>query len=316
MSRRSVFYPKGKERSIKIINALIGLLFLVTIAAMPPALPLDSDSDVGSVITEESFFSGKWIPKNDTPEQGGFGEAVVGTGKEIYIARCYDINDNPAFWRYDSNKNKWDNMTTSGFEKGAFRNGAALAWDHDNHIYALLGGRYKAEDNDYCLFYRYATSNNSWKNLTDTLTGDVRHGQGAGDAITWANGYSYVIMGNRIRKSVFARYNCRDKSWELLSLPRSWKNKTDGGASLVWTGGKYLYALQGETNENNGSKNNNFSRYDIDSNTWEDMANISEGSCGVGDGGSLLWIGKGMYEYANYIFALGGRLCIPRRPRR
>ena len=36
------------------------------------------------------------------------------------------------------------------------------------------------------------------------------------------------------------------------------------------------------------------------------MADIPEGSCGAGDGGSLLWIENWVEEYANYIFALGG----------
>ena len=50
MPSRDVFYPKGKEPSIKIITALIGLLFLVAIAAMPSALSLDSGSNGCAVI--------------------------------------------------------------------------------------------------------------------------------------------------------------------------------------------------------------------------------------------------------------------------
>ena len=51
MPRKGVFYPKGKGQSIKvIITALIGLLFLVAIAAMPSVLSLDSGSNGCAVI--------------------------------------------------------------------------------------------------------------------------------------------------------------------------------------------------------------------------------------------------------------------------
>jgi hypothetical protein len=186
-------------------------------------------------------------------------------------------------------------------EAGAFRNGAALVWDHGDYIYALLGGRYS--DSNRTLFYRYCISNNTWLRLTDTP-----HAQGAGDAITWANGAIYAMIGSRKHKTVLARYNCSNSSWAVLSLPNNWENETGDGASLVWTGGIYLYALQGEIGEDENQPITNFSRYNItngSSGTWEDMHPIPEIE-GVGDGASLLWIGNWMAEYANYIFALGG----------
>lgn len=96
--------------------------------------------------------AGEWIEKADTPEAGGYGEAVVGIGNSVYIVRCYNVNDNPAFWRYDSVNDSWDSMNTSGLEKGAFRNGAALAYDRNDYLYALLGGR--NSDTNRRLFYR------------------------------------------------------------------------------------------------------------------------------------------------------------------
>ena len=46
--------------------------------------------------------AGEWIEKADTPAAGGYGEAVIGTENNVYIVRCYNVNDNPSFWRYDS----------------------------------------------------------------------------------------------------------------------------------------------------------------------------------------------------------------------
>ncbi len=119
----------------KIVTVLAGLLFLLATATMAPALPLDNSSS--SYATEHSF-AGNWIEKADTPASGGYGEALVGTEKTIYIARCYNVNSNPTFWGYDSETDSWYSRDTSGLPKGAFRNGAALAWDSDDYyIYAL-----------------------------------------------------------------------------------------------------------------------------------------------------------------------------------
>ncbi|MCD6456119.1 MAG: hypothetical protein J7K81_04955, partial [Methanophagales archaeon] len=290
---------------LKITTVLAGLLFLLATTAMAAALPLDSSSSGYAVTEANPSLLGEWIKKAPTPKAGGYGEAMVGTGKEIYIARCYNINDNPAFWRYDPENNSWDSMDTFGLESGAFRNGAALAWDSYDYIYTLLGARYPPEDVNRCLFYRYCISNNSWEQLADTP-----HAQGAGDAIAWSgyDGYIYAMMGSRSHKNgtQFARYNCSSNLWENLTMPENWKNKTDDGASLVWTGREYVYALQGEIGERKPHKPiTNFSRYDLSTGRWVDMRPINE-SEGVGDGGSLLWIGNWLSEYRDYIFALGG----------
>ena len=270
---------------------------------MAPALPLDSGSS-GYAVTEASpSLAGEWIEKANTPAAGGYGEAMVGTGKKIYIARCYNINSDPAFWSYYSENDSWYSMDTSGLPKGAFRNGAALAWDNEDYIYALLGARYKAEDDNRSLFYRYSITNDSWERVADTP-----HAQGAGDAITWSgyDGYIYAIMGNKDRKSVLACYNISNGSWNELPFNPNWTS-TDDGASLVGTGGEYLYALQGEVKEE--KPNNNSSRYHIPTKRWEDMSPIPENE-GVGDGASLLWIGSWLSEYNDYIFALGGGSCL------
>ena len=86
----------------------------------------------------------------------------------------------------------------------------------------------------------------------------------------------------------------------------NWTNVTDDGASLAWTGGEYLYALQGEVDEDKHQPNTNFSRYNIQSGKWEGRKSLEQEEEGIGDGGSLLWIGNWISKYNNYIFALGG----------
>ena len=299
---------KGDQRELgwglKIVTVLVSLLFFLVTAAMAPALPLDSGSS-GYAVTEASpSLAGEWIEKANTTKAGALGGAVVGTGDYIYIAWCRYSTKQPEFWCYGPIENKWNySMNNSSLPKGAFRNGAALAWDHNDYIYALLGGRYPPKDIDRALFYRYAISDNIWKQLNDTPCA-----QGAGDAITWSgyDNFVYAIIGDRKKGSEFARYNCSSDSWENLALNSNWSNVTDDGASLVWTGGEYLYALQGEVDEDKHQPNTNFSRYNIQSEKWEDRKSLEQEEEGIGDGGSLLWIGNWIPKYNNYIFALGG----------
>ena len=303
--KRGRFYSWERGRHIKVITPLISLLFLVAIAAIPPAMPLDSGSG-GGVITEANpSLAGKWINKTDTPFKGGRGEAVVGTDDYIYVARCWDKRSASHFYRYNPDNDSWAEIT--GLQKGTFRTGTALAWDNGNYIYALLGARYFYKINSHYypenryLFYRYNISSDTWD--PPLTLNNTPYPQGAGDAIRWCNydnkNYIYAMMGKStpshggIHYGYLARYYPDSDKWESLTFNPNW-TCTDDGSSLVWTGGKYLYALQGEVDEKNGNNNNNFSRYDIDNDKWEDMANIPEGSCGVGDGASLLWVGGGI----------------------
>jgi hypothetical protein len=105
---------------------------------------------------------------------------------------------------------------------------------------------------------------------------------------------------------VFAYYNVSDGSWNELPFNPNWTS-TDDGASLVWAGGKYLYALRGEWQE--GNPNQDFACYHIPTKSWVDLSPIPE-SEGVGDGASLLWIGSWLSKYNDYIFALGGGSCL------
>jgi len=282
-----------------ILKIVIGLLFLV-VATSGLAIG-DCDRDAATY----PDMAGDWIRKADAPTAGGYGEAVVSTASNIYIAQCRNNRSDPVFWRYCPETGDWDLMNTSGLFTGAFRNGAAMAWDYGDYIYALFGGKYG--DKNRTLFYRYNISGDDWERLADTP-----NGQGAGDAITWSeyDGHVYAMIGSNARKTVFARYS--HDSWETLAFNPNW-TFTDDGASLVWAGGEYLYALRGEYEET--VPNGDFARYHILAGIWEDMTDLPEGDGGgngsgdgngVGDGASLLWIGSWLDGYSDCIFAIGG----------
>ena len=242
--------------------------------------------------------SGEWTERADTTEVGGYGEAVVGTGSYIYIAKTLYATSTPQFWRYDPTANSWTDMSVAGLPTGAFRSGTALAWDNSDYIYALAGARYS--DSNRRLFFRYSISGDSWTQMADTPGP-----QGAGDAITWSghDGYVYALIGSGVHGTTFARYNPASNNWEARTSPPA---GVEDGASLVWTGGDYLYALRGEYLETTPVQD--FWRYDIVSDSWTTMTPIPENG-GVSDGGSLLWVGNWLPAHADYIYALGGGDC-------
>lgn len=235
--------------------------------------------------------SNGWIERAPTPKQGGYGEAVIGTADAVYIIRAYSTG-NAYFWKYDLNNDCWEEILT--WDEPFLprpKTGTSMAWDYNNYLYVMFGGAYRDEDRRY--FYRYNIKNGSWERLPDTP-----FSQGAGDAITYCayDNKIYAIMGNKDKGSVFASFSIENQTWEIL--PFIW-NSTDDGCSLVWTGGKYLYALRGEYMEI--IPNGEFARYNIITKEWEYMEEIPEKD-GVGDGASLLWTA----DYKNCIFALGG----------
>ena len=238
--------------------------------------------------------NGSWVWVRDTVT-GAWGEAVVGTGDAIYVAR------KTSFYRYTPADNSWTALATpSNPDSGdAFKTGTALAWDFSGYIYALYGA---ATVDSRRWFYRYSISGNSWQALADTPAD-----QGEGDAITFNGTYIYATIGGEQRSTYFVRYDPSTNSWS--DEPADPPAGMGDGASLVWTGGDFLYALRGEFDETTALYD--FWRYSLTDDVWAAMADIPAdphdgGIGGVGDGGSLLYVGHWLSTYTDYIYALSG----------
>jgi len=241
-----------------------------------------------------------WVLVRDTVT-GTYGEAVLGTGTAIYIAR------GTSFYRYTPSDNSFVELAAPPKPDGsAFKTGTALAWDFDDYIYALCGA---ATDDSRRWFYRYSISSDSWEILANTTVD-----QGEGNAITYVNTDNcvYATIGGEQRPTYFMRYDPSTNSWS--DTPADPPAGMGDGASLVWTGDEYLYALQGEFLESEALYD--FWRYSLTDNSWTAMSDIpalphSEGSGGVGDGGSLLYVGHWLPSHTDYIYALSGNQAHP-----
>ena len=290
---------------IRYLTALILILLIIEALFLATASYDDNWHHQSSY--EEMKTS--WTYVTDSPDEGGYGECVASDGKYIYILKQYNALKSPYFWRYDPSRNRWADLS-SNLPNVDFKNGLSMAYDYYGNFYVLLGSAY-GDGSNRVYFYKYNISTDTWTRLADTP-----HVQGAGDAIVYS-GYDdklYAFMGRAHYTgtytppdhtySIFARYDPGTNTWEQLKFP-PWPG-TDDGCSLAWTGGRYIYALAGEFEET--KPNTNFSRYDIVTNTLEKMANIPAPD-GVGDGGSLLWIGYYDSSYDDVIFALGGNGC-------
>ncbi|MCS7131495.1 MAG: DNRLRE domain-containing protein, partial [Hadesarchaea archaeon] len=292
--------PAGENRTATLSvtipeNAAMGVVNVMTVTATSPNITASENAYAAT--------PGVWTIASYSPRILDYAVAVVGAGENIYIANSDTaVPTTNLFMRYNTSTGEWSYLSTP---PEAFKNGTCLAWDNGNYIYALLGGSYEdINDKARHFFYRYSISTNTWTKLENTPDAG---GQGAGDAITWVPGsalgvddnYIYAIVGSHIHGTSFWRYSIRNNAWESVPFHPGW-TYTDDGASLVWAGGEYLYALAGEYLE--ASPRQDFARFRLTDNTWENLMSIPEPG-GIGDGASLLWAGG---NFANYIYALGG----------
>jgi predicted secreted protein with PEFG-CTERM motif len=236
---------------------------------------------------------------------GDYGEAVVGTGAALYIAR------GTQFYRYLPDDNSWIELASPPDPDAddTFKTGTALAWDSGNYIYALYGA---ATGDVRRWFYRYSISGNSWEALANSTVD-----QGEGDAIAWVGVENcvYATIGGEQRSTHFMRYDPSTNSWS--DSPADPLAGMGDGASLVWTGDNYVYALRGEFLED--APLYDFWRYSLTDNVWTAMADIpadpfGDGIGGVGDGGSLLYVGFWLSGQTNYVYALSGNQAMPENP--
>ncbi len=289
--------PKGTVMK-KPLHENFGLVVTLIFGVILLSAPVWGWDDLGEYKYDDSGWNasrGTWFDMANAPNVGAYGEALIGTGDHIYVIRCATATSTPYHWRYNPSSDTWSTMSISGLSNGVFRNGSAMAWDQADDIFVLAGARYS--DNSRQEYYSYSISGDSWTTETDTP-----FDQGAGDAMVWSpyDNYVYALIGSSAHGTGFARYNPSNGNWSILNPPPA---GIDDGCSLAWTGSHYLFAIRGEYYES--SPLTDFWRYDIDTGAWITRSNIPDAG-GVGDGGSMIWIGDFIPDQSNYLYALSG----------
>jgi len=243
--------------------------------------------------------AGSWVWVRNTVT-GTYGEAVVGTGGALYIAR------GTGFYRYTPSNDSFIELASPPKpDRDAFKTGTALAWDFGDYIYALYGAA-AGESRRY--FYRYSISQNVWERLADTP-----YDQGEGNAMTYVGRVGvYATVGGEQRPTFLLFYDPSTNSWGP-QFPAPLPGMGDG-ASMVWTGSDCLYILRGEYLEEEPLYD--FWSYNITSHALTSLADIPAyphdgGVGGVGDGGSLLYVGFWLPNQTDYIYALSGNQAYP-----
>lgn len=326
---RSEPLPRSQKRLLlAVILCVLGLGALGIMAAIMGENPAEQEGQSGAVVPPQDscpaaqLIAGWQVVQHAQPVFSlayDYGVAVTGVGNSIYVANSNKNGTSNRLIRYSTTSGTWD--TVGGSPPQHFKNGTAMTSDGVRYLYVLFGASYEdVERGGRRFFYRFDTVTLDWTRLQDTP-----RTQGPGDAVAYVRGgttssegdYVYAILGSNKRSgSGFYRYDLRSNTW---SSPLAFRwDSTDDGASLVWAGGTYLYALRGEWQETTPCYD--FARYDLRTGTWQARApipawpysdGIRMGSGGVGDGGSLVWLGWLGEQYADYLLALNGNQADP-----
>ena len=158
--------------------------------------------------------------------------------------------------------------------------GGALEHTGGNSLYALMGDGTRT-------FKRYDRSNDSWTNIItipwyfywNSASGDMTYA-GGNDIYTFFSGYYWI--------NPFYRHSTAGNTWHSLDYT---PEEIRPGAAIVYAGGNDLYSFRG------GGRT--FWRYDIGSETWEEMKRL-KGNASAEAGSALVYTG------GDYLYALMG----------
>ncbi len=219
---------------------------------------------------------GEWANLPFTPSMGRVAP-LVKAGNYIY-SLWVSWGGNKSFMRWSIADEKWEVMADIPVAVGL---GAALAYDGNNYIYALVGGNRKE-------FYLYRISTNTWyaKQPIPTAVG-----HGGALVVISSISKAFAFCGNS--SSVFYRYNVPGTVTALGTWSQAEAVQVNAGigASLVYPGtGDYIYA----TTANGG---NSFLRFDFTASSaaWSSLPNVPFNLSWDSD---ICYPGAGDYIYA------------------
>ncbi len=106
---------------IVVLVALLVLLIGFVLSNITDTGASIADTSVPGNEVANNLSEAEWVDKADTPNSGGYGEAVASIRSNIYIVRCLYASSTPQFWCYNPTTDDWNSLSTSGLPIGAFR---------------------------------------------------------------------------------------------------------------------------------------------------------------------------------------------------
>ncbi len=270
-------------------------------------------SFVLSVVTEGIGF---WRRLDPVPVTGAPGQAIVGTGDNLFLIRTDAETNASEFWSYDGADRSWtnrsedvivgfddvDNNDRRGLPVSLFFPGTAIVReteedDDEDLLYILSGG---TDDGEQRAFYRMDIRNLN-RPVLERLA-DTPNDQGEGNALVWDpfGKRLYALLGNERIGGHFVRYDPRFDRWESLSFPEDW-DCLGPGAGMVSLGQFGIYALEGDCRRN--SDESQFAVYDLFRSRWTNLNSLPASN---GPGGSLLSIGEFDTSQDTFLYAFNG----------
>lgn len=247
-----------------------------------PAMTLNG---IAPSITATALVTSGWDTSlTPTPNDVVAGAALVyaaSGGQDYLFAMRGNGHD---FWRYSISGDIWVPRADTIDDTAQ---GAALAWDGGNFIYAFRGANTDT-------FWRYSITGDAWAPLHDAPA-RVRNG----GSLAYAGGYIYALRGNNTPD--FWRFNTASLSWDPSPLPDA-LGDVNGGGALVYVGSNTFFALRGDGT-------NFFWRY-VQGSGWVSRANLlgnaNNGAALAYSGGDTIYAFRGGNSTSFYRYSISG----------
>jgi len=241
----------------------------------------------------------KWWENLDVPSDD-FRNGVCGAwdgGDYIYylFGSSYGAVGLKNFWRYNILHGTWEKLPDTQGEQGA---GDGIAYSHyDNKVYAITGRTAPAPENTrLAVFARYNPATEEWDNTLPEPWDNTDDGA----ALVAVGENIYATQGEIYENS---SYGPDIYSFKYFSIPdnrwydaRNFPKAESDGTSLAYDGENYIYALGGNPTSEPEAVGDNFFRYSIPDNNWEELCHIPT-AVGINNGARLAYSNGDMWYW-------------------
>ncbi len=212
-----------------------------------------------------------WTQKADAPGNIYYYTRGTAAGQYLYFFQ----GNSTSFYSYDPLENLWTTLTPAPLSTSE----GALAYPGSgDYIYAIRGGGTST-------FWRYSISQNEWQdNEAEDLPSGIA--AGSGSALISVEGDLFLLLGSGTPG--FYKYDVSENSWSaLLEAPFAPSNSSD----IAYDNSNKILAIASNYDDD-------LYEYNISSNTWRRLANMSEYygyKLGTANGSSIEYDGLGSF---------------------